>query len=80
MNDHGMNHATPTSDKARVTKMEEVLTAPLLEAKEIIATHQGTLSFLAGENERLRQEIEDLQSALLTGRVPHARPSQSKPS
>ena len=28
MNDHGMNHATPTSDKARVTKMEEVLTAP----------------------------------------------------
>ena len=80
MNDHGMNHATPTSDKARVTKMEEVLTAPLLEAKEIIATHQNTLVFLVNENDRLRQELEDLQAALLTGRVALTHPPRSKPN
>ena len=80
MNDHGMNHTTPTSDKARATNMEEVLTALLLEAKEIIDTHQNTLVFLAKENDRLRQELEDLQAALLTGRVALTRPPLSKPN
>ena len=67
-------------DSIKTPRAEDILTALLLEAKEIIATHQGTLAFLAGENERLRQEIEDLQSALLTGRVPLPLPPQGKPN
>jgi 3-phosphoglycerate kinase len=67
-------------DSTKAPSMVDTLISLLLEAKEIIATHQGTLSFLAEENERLRQELEALQSALLTGRVSLPRPPSGKPN
>ena len=82
MNNQSMNSATPANDpatdKAKATRMEEVLTALLLEAKEVIATHQNTLLWLTKENDQLRHDLEDLQSALLTGRLATPRPPRSK--